>query len=140
MVDVWGRAKRSEVMSRIRSRGNRRTELALVSLMRAAGIKGWRRHLALVGRPDFVFRRERLVVFVDGCFWHGCSRCYRRPKSNQRFWDEKVRANRQRDLRVARALRRAGWSVLRVWEHQLLSRPGVAVRRIRRSLSRCCAA
>lgn len=140
MADVCSRAKRSEVMSRIRSRGNRRTELALVSLMRAAGIKGWRRHLALVGRPDFVFRRERLVVFVDGCFWHGCSRCYRRPKSNQRFWDEKVRANRQRDLRVARALRRAGWSVLRVWEHQLISRPGVAVRRIRRSLSRCCAA
>lgn len=72
MPDVFTTAKRSEVMSRIKGRGNKETELVLVRLFRAEGITGWRRHAALVGRPDFAFRAERVVVFVDGCFWHMC--------------------------------------------------------------------
>jgi DNA mismatch endonuclease (patch repair protein) len=140
MADTLCRTQRSEVMSRIKSCGNRRTELALVSLLRTEGIHGWRRHFPILGRPDFAFPQQKLAVFVDGCFWHGCSRCYRRPKSNQRFWDEKLRANRQRDRHVSKTLRRSGWSVVRIWEHQLRSSPDVAVRRIRRSLDRRCAA
>ncbi|HRZ81636.1 MAG TPA: very short patch repair endonuclease, partial [Candidatus Hydrogenedentes bacterium] len=79
MTDVFTKEKRSEVMSRIRSRGNLRTELRLIEIMRGAGITGWRRGQPVLGRPDFVFRRERVAVFVDGCFWHGCPKCYRRP-------------------------------------------------------------
>lgn len=70
MSDVFTKAKRSEVMSRVRSRGNKATELALVRLMRAEGITGWRRQQRFFGRPDFVFRKERVAVFVDGCLWH----------------------------------------------------------------------
>ncbi len=149
MPDVFTKAKRSDVMSRIRSRGNQATELALVRVFRANGITGWRRHLQIriaergtrngrgaraAGssvrtphsalrifsvRPDFVFPKARLAVFVDGCFWHGCPRHGTRPKGNAAFWRRKFAANRARDRRVNRALRRAGWRVLRIWEHAL---------------------
>jgi len=72
MPDVFTKRKRSEVMARIRGRGNKDTEIALAKLLRANGISGWRRNQALIGKPDFIFRRERVAVFVDGCFWHGC--------------------------------------------------------------------
>ena len=71
MADVFTKKKRSAVMAAIRSHGNKDTELKLISIFRGHGIKGWRRHQPLPGKPDFVFRRERLAVFVDGCFWHG---------------------------------------------------------------------
>jgi DNA mismatch endonuclease Vsr len=73
--DIFTREARSNLMSRIRSRGNHTTELRLAELMRAAGVRGWRRHLPLPGSPDFAFPRVRLCVFVHGCFWHGCPRC-----------------------------------------------------------------
>lgn len=82
MTDIWNKEKRSEVMSRIRSQGNKVTELRLISIFREARITGWRRKQPLLGKPDFVFRQQRLAVFVDGCFWHGCPKCYRRPSSN----------------------------------------------------------
>ncbi len=74
--DKFAGLPRSELMSRIRARGNKKTELALVTLLRTNRITGWRRHQPLLGRPDFIFRKRRLAVFVDGCFWHGFSRCY----------------------------------------------------------------
>jgi DNA mismatch endonuclease (patch repair protein) len=119
MADRMTLAQRSRTMAAVRSRGNRSTEVVLVEILRAARIKGWRRHVALVGRPDFVFRRQRVVIFVDGCFWHGCPRCYTRPVTRRRYWDEKVRQNRARDARQRRDLRAAGWCVLRIWEHEL---------------------
>jgi DNA mismatch endonuclease (patch repair protein) len=143
MADVFTKAKRSHVMSRIRSRGNRDTELALAKMFRRHGITGWRRHQRIrfnaqrptsnaersklgVGRstffsvrPDFVFPRLRLAVFVDGCFWHGCPRHATKPKNNRAFWRRKLAANKARDRLVSRTLRRAGWRVLRIWEHEL---------------------
>ena len=107
---------RSRIMRAIRGRGNETTELRLASALRRAGLVGWRRHLKLIGTPDFVWRRERLVVFVDGCFWHGCPRCYRSPRHNRIFWRNKVAGNRERDKKVAKALRGQGWRVIRVWE------------------------
>jgi DNA mismatch endonuclease (patch repair protein) len=72
MADVFSKAKRSEVMSRIRPRGNKGTELALMAFFRAHGHTGWRRGRPLFGKPDFVFRKNKVALFVDGCFWHGC--------------------------------------------------------------------
>jgi DNA mismatch endonuclease (patch repair protein) len=131
MADIWSKQKRSEVMSLIRSRGNKATELRLIGIFREYGITGWRRNQPLLGKPDFTFRRERVVVFVDGCFWHGCPRCYKRPSSNQKFWDTKVANNRKRDSLVGRELRRLGWRVVRVWQHQLVSPARVAGRVMR---------
>ncbi|MFN3408473.1 MAG: very short patch repair endonuclease [Limisphaerales bacterium] len=159
MADVFTKAKRSAVMARIRSRGNRDTELALARLLRAHGITGWRRQVVIRNaecgernsvragsrrllrvKVDFVFRRERVAVFVDGCFWHGCpqhsppARWLRKSsmpprdgsshgasagRTGKAFWRAKLAANRARDRAVNRALRRAGWRVVRIWEHTL---------------------
>lgn len=158
MPDIFTKAQRSRLMARIRSRGNARTELALVQVFRAHGITGWRRHVEVRGRrgeargkasrtsnfsrrtfrvrPDFVFRAARLAVFVDGCFWHGCPRHGTRPKGNAAFWRRKFAANIARDRRVDRALRRAGWRVLRIWEHALRPRQeGRLLARLRRALA-----
>ena len=119
MTDVFSKRKRSLVMSGIRSRGNRSTEMRLISLLRENGISGWRRGYPLVGKPDFVFPKVKQAVFVDGCFWHGCPAHYREPRGNAAFWREKIARNRQRDKSVGRELRRRGWKVLRIWEHEL---------------------
>ena len=119
MPDVFTKAKRSQVMSRIRGRGNKETELALAKLLRMTRITGWRRHTALLGRPDFTFRKARLVIFVDGCFWHGCPKHSTRPANNRAFWSKKLNGNKARDRLVTRTLRRGGWRVLRIWEHDL---------------------
>ena len=147
------KAKRSAVMAAIRGRGNQATELRMVALMRLHGITGWRRHVALrvVGtsrtekekrkrvQVDFVFRRERVAIFVDGCFWHACPRHGTRPAGNRAFWNAKLDRNVARDRAMSRALRKDGWSVLRVWEHDLALKnwPRVA-RRLSRALGREC--
>ena len=136
MPDVFTKSKRSAVMSRIRGSGNKDTELRLISIFRAHHITGWRRNRKLPGKPDFVFPSRRLAVFVDGCYWHGCPRHYRRPKSNRKFWDAKIARNRRRDREVNRLLKARGWRVLRVWEHALARKDEKrTVARIRRALS-----
>jgi DNA mismatch endonuclease (patch repair protein) len=136
MADVFTKSKRSEVMSKIRSRGNRGTELAMVSLFRAHRITGWRRHPKTVfGRPDFVFPKLKLAVFVDGCFWHACPRHSTMPRQHRTFWKEKLHRNRRRDRLVRRTLHARGWRVLRIWEHELKPRnQNRLLSRIRRSV------
>lgn len=119
MTDAKVPLTRSQLMARVRGRGNKSTEEKLAGLFRKAGITGWRRHLRLPGTPDFAFPKLRFAIFVDGCFWHGCPRCYTRPGTNQAFWDKKVSDNRARDRRVTAALRDQGWVVLRIWAHSL---------------------
>jgi len=122
MTDVFTKVKRSEVMSRIRGSGNKETELALAKIFRAQGITGWRRHQPLFGKPDFTFRRQRIVVFVDGCFWHCCPRHSSIPTSNREFWEIKLAANKRRDQLVTKTLRKQGWLVIRIWEHDLAAK------------------
>lgn len=122
MADVFTKAKRSQVMSRVRGRNNKATELAMVVLLRRRGVTGWRRHVRLFGNPDFVFPKERVALFVDGCFWHGCPKHATRPASNRAFWEKKFARNRIRDRLVTRTLKQLGWRVLRVWQHELARR------------------
>ena len=121
-------------MAQIRSRGNSSTELRLVALMWRAGIRGWRRRSKLVGRPDFVFFRQRLAIFADGCYWHGCRKCSLGAKSNVEYWGPKIAGNVKRDRRNASTLRAEGWTVLRIWEHDLKLNPMRALARIMRAL------
>lgn len=135
MADIFSREKRSDVMSRIRSAGNKRTELKLIVLMRKHRIVGWRRGSTVMGRPDFVFPGRRLAVFVDGCFWHGCPIHHKTPKQNGEFWSKKIARNRARDCLVTRTLRARGWYVLRIWEHDLKpSRVKYTLTKVKRAL------
>lgn len=134
MPDVFTPQKRSEVMARIRGRGNKDTEVALAVLLRTNGLKGWRRHIPIVGRPDFVFRTQRVAVFVDGCFWHCCPKHSNIPANNRKFWARKLAKNRQRDRFVTATLRASGWRVIRIWEHDLRTRPAFCIGRIARAL------
>lgn len=120
-------------MSRIRGRGNKGTEIALVKIFRQHHITGWRRHQPVFGKPDFIFRAPKLAVFVDGCFWHCCPKHATKPKSNRSFWADKLIRNKARDLLVTRTLRTRGWRVLRIWEHDL-RRIERCMTRIRRAL------
>jgi DNA mismatch endonuclease (patch repair protein) len=136
MTDVFSKYKRSSVMRSVRSSSNESTEKRLISIFRAHRITGWRRNYKLHGKPDFVFPAQRLAVFVDGCYWHGCPAHYRRPKSNRAFWDAKIDRNRRRDREVSRLLKARGWRVLRIWEHSLARKlENRTVARIRRALS-----
>jgi DNA mismatch endonuclease (patch repair protein) len=119
MVDMFTKSKRSRIMSVIRCKGNNSTEQRLIAIMKRFRISGWRRNIKLPGKPDFVFREARVVVFVDGDFWHGNPRCYRLPKSNIEYWKKKIEGNRKRDKDITRTLKRLGWRVIRIWESAL---------------------
>ena len=120
MTDTLSPAERSELMRRVRSRGNRSTELRAAEQLIASGISGWVNHPDEVpGTPDFYFPEPvRLALFVDGCFWHGCA-CKSLPKTRTDFWRDKIEGNRRRDERTRRKLRRLGFRTMRVWEHDL---------------------
>src|SRR5690606_27887133 len=122
MPDILTKAERSRRMALVRGSGNETTELRLARLFRRAGITGWRRGVRLPGRPDFTFRAQRIVVFVDGCFWHGCPIHYSKPATHPEFWRQKLKDNRARDRRVDAKLRAEGWRVVRIWEHELKKR------------------
>ena len=133
MADVISRQRRSEVMAAVHSKGNKTTELKLAAIFRKHGIKGWRRQLLMLGNPDFVFSSKRLVVFVDGCFWHGCPIHGEYPASNRAYWLRKLKRNKNRDRRVSRILRKKGWQVVRLWEHNL-SKPDRVIARMKHVL------
>jgi DNA mismatch endonuclease (patch repair protein) len=97
-------------------------ELALRRALFKAGLrfrKDCRPEPAFRISADIVFRRKRTCVFIDGCFWHGCPRHFHPPSANQAWWVEKIDDNRSRDRRQTESLRKAGWLVIRFWEHQL---------------------
>lgn len=113
-------ARASKNFSGIRGRNNRTTEVRFRLALVRAGISGWKMHnRALPGNPDFVFPKEQIAVFVDGCFWHGCRRCGHIPKTNTSFWHAKIQRNIERDRANIRKLRERDFIVTRIWEHEL---------------------
>ena len=129
-MDTVSPTQRSEIMARVRSEGNKSTESAVIAVFRAKRISGWRRQYPIVGTPDFCFPRQRIAVFVDGCFWHGCPKHCRKPSANRDYWDRKISRNTKRDKTVTNALRKKGWTVVRIWEHEM-SDPGASTRKMR---------
>jgi DNA mismatch endonuclease, patch repair protein len=132
---TFGGLTRSQLMSRVRSRGNKTTELMAKRLFRINGIKGWRRHAKLIGNPDFIWPSSKVAVFIDGCFWHGhgCGRNLS-PKTNAELWQKKIIGNKQRDRRNNRALKMIGWKVVRMWECSLANDQARCIERLERAL------
>jgi DNA mismatch endonuclease (patch repair protein) len=119
MTDFISKEKRSKIMSAIRSKENETTELAMIRLFKENKIVGWRRNFKLHGKPDFVFSKDKLVVFVDGCFWHGHTCLKPRDSLKKGFWKEKIERNKKRDQLVNKMLRAEDWNIVRVWECEI---------------------
>lgn len=130
------RPQRSRLMSKIKPKGNKSTELPLRLALVRARVSGWQMQPSdLVGRPDFYFRRKRLAVFVDGCFWHACSRCGHLPHTRSSFWKLKFKRNRRRARIVAKELRQRRITIIRFWEHEVKRNPDRVAKKIRVLLS-----
>jgi len=107
-------------MSRIRGKDTR-PELILRSALWMKGFR-YRTSGKLRGKPDIIFTKAMVVVFIDGCFWHACPKHLIWPKNNAAFWKAKIMGNKQRDEDVTSALKRDGWKVIRLWEHDVRTR------------------
>ncbi len=130
-MDKVSSETRSRVMARVRSIRNRSTEWKIRAALIRAGVRGWKLNAKDVpGRPDFSFSAQRIAVFLDGCFWHGCRKCRRIPASNTEYWNAKISRNRLRDRKVSATLREDGWHVLRVWEHEIARSTADVTRKI----------
>lgn len=120
MADIHTKQQRSKNMAAIKGKNNKSTEIAFVKIFRTNKIKGWRRNnKQLAGSPDFIFPKYKIAIFVDGCFWHKCPKCFIKPKTNIKFWNKKISENISRDKIVNKLLKKDDWRVLRFWEHQV---------------------
>lgn len=107
-------------MRAVKGKGNKTTERALRMGLVRMGLRGWvTTPYDVPGKPDFLFPEEKLAIFVDGCFWHGCPNCGHIPKKNTAFWETKIQRNKQRDEKNNQRLTALGYVVLRFWEHDL---------------------
>ena len=123
--------QRSRQMAAVKGRGNKTTETSLRMALVRSGISGWRMHpRGIRGKPDFFFPDGKAVVFVDGCFWHGCPDCGHIPRKNSAFWKAKIKRNRQRDHETTDHLRRSGFRVTRLWEHEIQADSAACVRMV----------
>ncbi len=119
MADTFTKTERSEIMRKVKSNRNKSTELKLIQFFKENAIKGWRRNFKLFGKPDFVFPKQRLAIFLDGCFWHGRNCRNTKPKDNAEYWQTKIARNQQRDKNVTETLTNKNWKVVRIWECEL---------------------
>lgn len=119
MADVFDNKKRSEIMSKVRSKNNKSTELKLIQVFKENNIIGWKRNYPVKGHPDFVFLDKKIAVFVDGCFWHGHDCRNTRPSDNADYWTKKRERNMKHDKEVTELFERRGWTVIRIWECEL---------------------
>jgi len=118
MADVFSKEKRSEIMSKIRGK-NTKVELLVFRELRKKGIYFQKHYKRVVGKPDIALPRKKIAVFIDGDFWHGYNYAKTKKRLPKVYWRAKIEANMARDIKNRRKLRRMGWKVLRVWEHQL---------------------
>jgi DNA mismatch endonuclease (patch repair protein) len=125
-MDKFPKETRSRIMQAIRS-SNTKPELKLRKTLRELGY----RYRLNYGKSkiDIAFPSKKVAVFIDGCFWHSCPLHLRIPKSNRDYWLPKLKRNVERDKRVNRELRKKGWKVVRIWEHEL-DKPAEIIKRI----------
>ncbi|MCK4522383.1 MAG: very short patch repair endonuclease [Nanoarchaeota archaeon] len=135
MVDVHTKKQRSYNMFMIKGK-NTKPEVDLRKLLFSKGIRGYRIHSKLPGKPDIVFTKFKLAIFIDGCFWHKCPKCFIEPDKNKEFWRSKINGNVERDKKVNKILGKERWKVLRFWEHLLRKDINKVYRRISEELKK----
>jgi DNA mismatch endonuclease, patch repair protein len=120
MADNLTPEDRRKTMQAVKGKGTS-IERQLSAMLAGMGLSGWKKNVDDIrGKPDVVFPKERILIFIDGCFWHGCPHCDRKlPKTNREYWERKIERNLERDKRNTQALANDGWRVIRIWEHEI---------------------
>ena len=136
MADCFTVAKRSQIMKSVKSNRNKSTELKLIRFFRQHKIVGWRRKYKLFGKPDFTFLSLRVLIFVDGCFWHGHNCRNTKPKTNSSYWIRKFSGNKKRDELVNKYLKSKKWHIIRIWECEL-NNTNLALRKLYSLINLC---
>lgn len=134
MVDVLTEEQRKKNMSMIRGK-NTRPEIKLRKHLYSSGIRGYRIHYTLPGKPDIVFPKYKIAIFIDGCFWHKCPLCFKEPDTRKDFWMAKIEKNVERDRKVNSELEEKGWKVIRIWEHDIRKNPESVIQKIKDLIS-----
>jgi len=123
---------RRKTMQAVKGKGTK-LERRLWAMLAGMGLKGWKKNVdTITGKPDVVFTDQRIVVFMDGCFWHGCPYCCRKlPKTNREYWEKKIERNVELAQLHNEQLQRDGWTVVRIWEHEMADTAKVRARILR---------
>lgn len=128
MTDTFSKSKRSEIMSKIKHKD---TKLELSFKKMISGLH-FRYQPKIIGKPDFALKRLRIAVFVDSCFWHKCPKHYRQPKSNKKYWISKIERNVTRAKEINKTLKKSGWTIIRLWEHDFKNNPTKCINKIKK--------
>ena len=123
----------SRRLAQVRSKETK-PERLLRKMLWQNGLRGYRNHPALPGKPDVFFPRYKLAVFVDGYFWHGCPQHFKEPTNNAQYWTNKINRNRNRDRLVSEELEQMAYRVVRMWEHEVKREPDNVLQRIGEAL------
>lgn len=136
-MDVHTKQQRSYNMSRIRSK-NTKPEIKFRKYVWDNGLRGYRIHSKLPGKPDLYFGKTKVAVFIDGCFWHKCPKCYVPPKSNKKFWREKIEKNIARDIKNDVTLKEMGIDIIRFWDHELKDNVDKCFKKVKKLINKKC--
>lgn len=129
MTDVFTPKKRSEIMSKIRSKGTK-AEILFESKLKENGIRYKTHSLEVEGKPDFIIEGRKIAIFIDGEFWHGKLWKKKNKIPNSDYWKQKISKNIERDKKVNKILKKSGWQVLRFWETNILKEPDECIEKI----------
>lgn len=134
-MDVLTKKQRSYCMSQIKGKNT----IPELILRKRLWKKGWRYriHSKLLGKPDLIFKRLKVIIFIDGCFWHKCPKHFQYPETNKPFWKKKISDNMFRDRVNNKRLISEGWKVLRFWEHDIKEHLNVVEKKIEKTLKIC---
>ena len=133
MSDTVSKKKRSEIMSRIRSRDSK-IELLFRKELWKQGFRYSKNSSKYFGKPDVVLLKHKTVIFIDSCFWHGCKKHCRIPSVRKKYWIEKIVRNKERDKEVSRHYNKEGWKIFRIWEHNLKRDASIEIKNMVKSM------
>lgn len=119
MADIFNKKKRSEIMSKVKSKDSK-IEVNFRKKLWAAGFRYRKNSTKYFGKPDVVLLKYKTVIFIDSCFWHGCEKHGSIPVSRIKFWTQKINRNKARDKEVSKYYKKQYWKILRIWEHEIL--------------------
>lgn len=128
-MDVFSKKKRSEIMSKIRSKDTK-IEILFRKTLWKKGFRYKKNSSKYFGKPDLALPKHKTVIFIDSCFWHNCPKHGYLPKSNLRYWRKKIERNKERDKEVGKHYKKIGWKIFRIWEHEIKKNSEKAIQKV----------